>query len=139
MSELERKVILAIDDTRSIRIFLRILLQGHGASFHEAATATEGVRMCEMVRPDVVVLDLGLPDKDGLDILSDIKKTVSASGEAPKVVILSVRKEQGVRERAFRNGADAYVTKPFMMEELMEALSRTPRGQVEACNRGDIR
>ena len=120
---LEQKKVLAIDDTAAIRTFLRISLQAHGASFFEAATATEGERLCREVRPDLVVLDLGLPDKDGLDILPQLK----AAGESdtpPKVVILSVRKEQSTKNRAALLGADAYLTKPFLMEELLEVIDR---------------
>jgi len=120
---LEQKNILAIDDTPAIRTFLRISLQTHGAKFFEAASAMEGVRLCEEVKPDLVVLDLGLPDKDGLDILPTLKMA-DKNGEPPKVVILSVRKEQSTKSRAFSLGADAYLTKPFLMEELLEVIER---------------
>lgn len=119
---LEQKQILAIDDTPAIRTFLRISLQAHGAAFYEAGTAMEGVELCKSVHPDLVVLDLGLPDRDGLDILPLLKEANGIA--APKVVILSVRKEQSTKNRAFSLGADAYLTKPFLMEELMEVIER---------------
>jgi len=117
-----KRNILAIDDTASIRTFLRISLQAHGASFYEAATADEGLRLCFDVKPDIVVLDLGLPDKDGLEILPDIKGKMN--GHAPKVIILSVRKEPSTKQKAFSLGADAYLTKPFLMEDLIEVIEK---------------
>lgn len=120
---LVNKRILAIDDTPSIRTFLRISLEGHSANYHEAATAEEGVRLSEELKPDLVVLDLGLPDRDGLDILPEIKKKAT-NGHVPKIVILTVRKEQRIIEKAYALGADAYVTKPFLMEDLMDVIRR---------------
>lgn len=124
---LEQKKVLAIDDTAAIRTFLRISLQAHGAQFYEASNATEGEQLCREVRPDLVVLDLGLPDKDGLDILPHLKAS-EENGASPKVVILSVRKEQSTKNRAFSLGADAYLTKPFLMEELIEVIERKLSG-----------
>ena len=118
---LRNKRILAIDDTFSIRTFLRISLQSHGAEFHEASTALHGMELCQKIKPDLVVLDLGLPDKDGLDILPVIKKPAHGY-KPPAVVILSVRKEQQTKDRAFSMGADAYLTKPFLMEDLLEII-----------------
>ena len=119
---LSHKTILAIDDTASIRIFLRICLQTQGAQFLEASSAGEGLELCKEAHPDLVVLDLGLPDRDGLELISEIK-TPDETGKTPRVVILSVRKEQAVREKAFSLGADAYITKPFVMDELLEVLN----------------
>jgi DNA-binding response OmpR family regulator len=116
-----RKQILAIDDTPSIRTFLRISLEAYGAAFHEAATAGEGLALCESLKPDLVVLDLGLPDRDGLDILPEIKQAKD-TGAPPKVIILSVRKEPRIKEQARALGADAYLTKPFLMEDLIEVI-----------------
>jgi len=115
------KQIVAIDDALSIRTFLRISLQAQGAVFHEAATASSGLELCDKIKPDLVVLDLGLPDRDGLDILPEIKR-LETNGHVPAVIILSVRKEQYTRDKAFALGADAYVTKPFLMEDLVEVL-----------------
>jgi DNA-binding response OmpR family regulator len=120
---LAAKHILAIDDTASIRTFLRISLNAHGAMFYEAATASEGLSLCKEIKPDLVVLDLGLPDRDGLDILPEIKHQEN-NGYAPNVIILSVRKEQSTKDKAFRLGADAYLTKPFLMEDLLEIIEQ---------------
>ncbi|MCI5049919.1 MAG: response regulator [Rickettsiales bacterium] len=118
MTLLKDKRILAIDDTDAIRSFLRISMEAHGATFYEADTAMGGVRLAKEQNPDLVVLDLGLPDKDGLDILPELK----ALDGAPNVIILSVRKDLYVKEKARELGADAYLTKPFMMDDLMETI-----------------
>lgn len=118
MNSLNQLRILAIDDTPSIRTFLRISLQSHGAQFHEAATAQEGLEKCVALHPDIVVLDLGLPDRDGLDILPEIV----AREPGTSVIILSVRKEQRTRDMAFDMGACGYVTKPFIMEDLLDVI-----------------
>lgn len=118
---LRNKHILTIDDTASIRTFLRISLQAQGATVYEASTAEEGERLCEEIKPDLIVLDLGLPDKDGLDILPLLKKK-NADNKTAAVVVLTVRKESDTRQQALALGADAYITKPFLMEELMEVI-----------------
>jgi len=117
---IQHHTIVAIDDTPSIRTFLRIALTDHGADFHEAANAAEGVALCKEAKPDLVVLDLGLPDKDGLDILPAIKE--AHPDHPPIVIVLTVRKEYIMRDAAFAQGADAYMTKPFMMEDLLEVI-----------------
>lgn len=120
---LQKKNILVIDDTFSIRTFLRISLQAYGAEFYEATNADEGLKICEQIKPDLVVLDLGLPDKDGLDILQELKKK-GTNGKVPKIIILSVRKEQRTKDHAFALGADGYITKPFLMEELIKTIEQ---------------
>ncbi|NVJ97898.1 MAG: response regulator [Alphaproteobacteria bacterium] len=121
MSSLQDKTVLAIDDTAAIRTFLRISLIDQGVDFHEAASAGDGLRKSEELSPDVIVLDLGLPDRDGLDILPELK----ASGEqSPAVVVLTVRSERQVKEKAMALGADAYMTKPFEMEDLVEVMEK---------------
>ncbi len=119
---LTNKRILAIDDTPSIRTFLRISLQSQGASFHEASTAQEGIDKYKEIHPDVVVLDLGLPDRDGLDILPEILRAAPAGRPGPAVIILSVRKEQRTKDTAYEMGACGYVTKPFIMEDLLDVI-----------------
>jgi two-component system, OmpR family, KDP operon response regulator KdpE len=113
------KHIVLIDDTSSIRTFLRISLQSHGATIHEAATAMDGLALCQEVNPDLVVLDLGLPDKDGLDLLPEIKQTVDT-----KVIILSVRKDSATIEQALTRGASAHMSKPFLMDDLLGLINK---------------
>lgn len=117
---LRNKKILAIDDTDSIRTFLRISLEAQGAKFYEASTAEEGIKLCREIQPDLVVLDLGLPDKDGLEILEELKE--GSAQHIPVVVILSVRKDYDTKSKAINMGVDGYISKPFMMEELLEII-----------------
>ena len=114
------KHILAIDDTESIRVFLRISMQACGFQFSEAATAKKGVEAATSDKPDLVILDLGLPDRDGLDILPEIK----ALEHNPKVIILSVRKDLQTQRQALTLGADAYISKPFMMDMLLDTINK---------------
>lgn len=115
--ELTGKNILVIDDTQAIRTFISIMLQAQGAVVHEAGTAADGLRLATEVRPDLTILDLGLPDRDGLDILSDLKQKST-------VIILSVRKDADTKATARQRGAAGYLSKPFQMEELQETLAK---------------
>lgn len=119
-NKLRDKTVLAIDDTAAIRTFLRISLMDQGVEFHEAANAADGLEKCLGLKPDVVVLDLGLPDKDGLDLLPLLK--AAAKKHRLTVIVLTVRSDRTVKERAFRRGADAYLTKPFEMDDLVETM-----------------
>lgn len=112
--------IVAIDDTPSILTFLRVSLEDEGASFHGASTARGGLELCEKIVPDLVVLDLGLPDVDGLDILPEIKKT--QDGKKPIVLILTVRKARETILEAIEKGADGYLSKPFMVDDLLDLI-----------------
>lgn len=112
--------IVAIDDTASIRTFLRVSLEDEGAEFYGAGTAKDGLDICKTVQPDLVVLDLGLPDADGLDILPEIKG--SQPENKPTVLILTVRKRRETIAEAINKGADAYLTKPFMVDDLLEVI-----------------
>lgn len=117
---LKNKTIIAIDDTHSILTFLRISLEALGATFHGTTTASGGLAMCETANPDLVLLDLGLPDKEGLEILPRLKR-LRKEKNLP-VIVLTVRKEREDREAAEKMGADAYLTKPFILDELINMI-----------------
>jgi|GEM_PF-1012399 len=117
---LVNKHIVAIDDTHSILNFLRISLEALGARFQGAATASGGLALCESDRPDLIVLDLGLPDKEGLDILPRLKR-IDKNGNIP-IIVLTVRNTSQDRDLAAALGASAYVTKPFVMDDLIEII-----------------
>ena len=108
------KHIVAIDDTDSILTFLRISLEALGATFHGAATAAGGVALCETEHPDLVVLDLGLPDMDGGEVLERLRAWSSVP-----IIVLSVRSNEAEKVRLLESGADDYVVKPFGMAELL--------------------
>ncbi len=120
--EFRGKTIVTIDDTESIRSFIKIMLEAKGADVLEAANANDGLALCQQHEPDIVILDLGLPDRDGLDVLPDIRKTLS--NHASNVIILTVRKEHKYRDKAKERGADAFLSKPFQINELIDTIHR---------------
>jgi len=117
---LSQKHIVAIDDTGAILTFLRISLEAMGATFDGAATASGGMALCETKHPDLVILDLGLPDYGGFDILPRLKNMFK-DHDLP-VIVLTVRKEQEARDMAAKLGANAYITKPFIMDDLVKVI-----------------
>ncbi len=106
--------ILVIDDEPQIRKFLRISLNALGYRVLEAGTGEEGLAQAALDRPDLVVLDLGLPDRDGQDILRDLREW----SQVP-VLVLSVRASEGEKVLALDGGANDYVTKPFGIQEFL--------------------
>src|SRR5258706_3751856 len=120
------KHIVAIDDSSSILTFLRISLEALGARFHGAATASGGLSLCESLQPDLVILDLNLPDKEGLDVLPRLKR--ACKEKHLPVIVLTVHSEPQSRLAAEEVGADAYLTKPFVMDELVEIMERQLEG-----------
>jgi len=119
--------ILVVDDEPQIRRFLRLGLDGHGFEVLEAATAGEALRVAATGRPDLVVLDLGLPDREGFDVLAALREW----SRVP-VIVLSVRGREDEKVRAFELGGDDYVVKPFGMAELLARIRAALRRHVEA-------
>lgn len=106
--------ILIVDDEAPIRRLLRVALESEGHGVIEAGTAREGLAMAARETPALVVLDLGLPDADGLAVLRDLR------GWSPvPVLILSVRADEGDKVAALDAGAQDYVVKPFGMKEFL--------------------
>ena len=118
---LKDKKILVIDDTSSIRSFLQVVLEDEGSQFYGAATANDGLALCKDIKPDLVILDLGLPDRDGLEVLPDLKALPAP--QSPLVFILTVRKGNDIINMARAKGADGYLSKPFIVEDLLEMIS----------------
>ncbi|MFN8374422.1 MAG: response regulator [Anaerolineae bacterium] len=109
--------ILIVDDELQIRRFLRISLEAKGYHIHETATGQEAILKTAQLRPDIVILDMGLPDMDGLEVLKRLREWT----ETP-VIILSVRDNDHDKVAALDAGADDYLTKPFSLEELMARI-----------------
>src|SRR5581483_8925128 len=109
--------VLVVDDEPQIRRFLRTSLDVHGYGVDEAQTARDAIQLFASTKPDLVVLDLGLPDADGFHVL----KTLRETSRVP-VVILSVRDRESEKIKAFEAGADDYLTKPFGMGELLARI-----------------
>jgi two-component system, OmpR family, KDP operon response regulator KdpE len=120
--------ILVVDDERQIRRMLSISLSAEGHQVTEASTGKEALQTSVMFRPDLVILDLGLPDMDGCDVIRDLREW----NQVP-IIILSVRDRDDDKIGALDAGADDYVTKPFSMGELLAriraAVRRTGSGE----------
>jgi two-component system, OmpR family, KDP operon response regulator KdpE len=117
--------VLVVDDEPQIRRALRTSLEAHGYEVATVGTGDEGVVGVAERAPDLLLLDLGLPDMDGTDVI----RRVRGFSDVP-VIVLSVRESQADKVAALDAGADDYVTKPFAMEELLAraraALRRVP-------------
>ena len=109
--------ILIIDDEPSIRAVLRLNLQSRGFEVAEAGDAASGLKKIESFRPDLVVLDLGLPDGNGLGVLRSIRRWSSVP-----VVVLTVSDAEVDKVELLESGADDYVTKPFGVSELLARI-----------------
>lgn len=110
-------VVLVVDDEPQIRRFLDISLRAQGHRTMLAASGAEGLAMFTARPADLVVLDLGLPDLDGLDVLKELRQWT----EAP-VIVLTVRADETQKVAVLDAGANDYVTKPFGVQELMARI-----------------
>ena len=106
--------VLVVDDEPQIRRALRTSLEAHGYEVTAVGTGEEGVLGAAEMSPDLILLDLGLPDVDGADVIQRIR----AFSEVP-IIVVSVREGQHDKVAALDAGADDFVTKPFGMEELL--------------------
>jgi two-component system KDP operon response regulator KdpE len=109
--------VLVADDEQVIRRPIRALLAARGFTVHEAATGRDVLRSVETVHPDVIVLDLGLPDLDGIVVTGRLRKVSDAA-----IIILSVRDTQSDKIAALDAGADDYLTKPCRLGDLLERI-----------------
>ena len=118
--------ILIVDDEAPIRRFLRVALEAEGHSVVEAGTAKAGIEQAARESPDAIILDLGLPDADGLTVLQAIRRW----SQVP-VLVLSVRADEAGKVAAFDAGAQDYVVKPFGVTELLARLRSLLRDRVQ--------
>ena len=109
--------ILIVDDEKQIRKLLRVILQAHGFATIVASSGREGILKVSMKRPDLILLDLGLPDMNGTKVLSEIREW----SKTP-IIVLTVRDDEQEKVLALDNGADDYITKPFGTDELMARI-----------------
>jgi len=110
----ENTRVLVVDDEQAIRRYLRASLGAHGYELFEAATGREALEMVPIARPDMMILDLGLPDLDGVDVTRTLREWC-----AIPIIILSVRSQESDKVAALDAGADDYITKPFGASELL--------------------
>jgi len=109
--------VLVVDDERPIRRFLQVSLSAHGCTVFEAATGQEALAAVATDRPDVVILDVGLPDIDGIEVTRQLREWTQIP-----IIILSVREHEADKIAALDAGADDYLTKPFGVGELLARL-----------------
>jgi two-component system KDP operon response regulator KdpE len=118
--------VLVVDDERQIRRFLRTSLGAYHYQIVEASGGEEAVMKTATERPDVVILDLGLPDVDGLDVIRRIREW----SDVP-IIVLSVREREADKIEALDRGADDYVTKPFGIGELLARIRAALRHRLQ--------
>lgn len=123
MSE-PRPTALLVEDEPQIRRFVRAALEQEGWQVHEAGELKRALIDAGTRRPDLVVLDLGLPDGDGVDFISDVRKW-----SGMPIIVLSARDAEQAKIRALDAGADDYLTKPFGTGELLARIRATLRRQ----------
>lgn len=119
------RTVLVVEDEPQIRRFVRSALEAEGWQVHEAGTLREGLSAAGTRRPDLLVLDLGLPDGDGVDLIRDVR-----GWSAVPIIVLSARTDEADKIAALDAGADDYLTKPFGTGELLarvRANLRRPR------------
>ncbi|MDD4364196.1 MAG: response regulator [Synergistales bacterium] len=109
--------VLVVDDERAIRRFLTLSLQSQSYEVFEASSAGEGLARMLEVRPDLIILDLGLPDRDGREFIEEIR-----SWSQVPLIVLSVRDREEEKVAALDAGANDYVTKPFGIGELLARM-----------------
>jgi len=119
--------ILVVDDEMAIRRFLRVALNGQGFVVSEAANGQQALQALVVERPDLLILDLGLPDLDGVEVTRRLREW----SQVP-IIILSVREQEADKISALDAGADAYLTKPFGLGELLARIRVVMRRQGQA-------
>jgi two-component system KDP operon response regulator KdpE len=115
--------ILVVEDEAQIRKFLHISFEAHGYTVLEARLGADGLALCAERCPDLVILDLGLPDMDGRQFIARLREWSAAP-----IIVLSVRASEAEKVRALDAGANDYVTKPFGINELMARVRAVLRG-----------
>jgi two-component system KDP operon response regulator KdpE len=120
------KRILVVDDEPQIRKFLRISLTANGYDVVEAPAGEEGIAKCAVSQPSLVILDLGLPDIDGQQVIARIREW----SDVP-IIVLSVRTKDSEKVHALDNGANDYVVKPFSIDELLARVRAALRARLQ--------
>ena len=113
----QEATILLIEDEPEIRRFLRTTLPAHGFRIYEATTGQEGLIEIKTRNPDLILLDLGLPDMDGEEVIRQVREWT-----ATPIIVLSAREQEQQKVAALDLGADDYVTKPFGIKELLARI-----------------
>ncbi len=128
----DKPTALLVEDEPQIRRFVRAALEQEGWQVHEATSMARGLIDAGTRRPDLLVLDLGLPDGDGIDFILDVRKW-----SAVPIIVLSARTMESEKIRALDAGADDYLSKPFGTGELLARVRATLRRQRQPAERLD--
>ena len=121
--------VLVVDDEKAIRRYLRVALSAQEMTVMEASSGEEALRAVAVDRPDVVILDLGLPDMEGTEVTRRIREWTDVP-----IIILSVREQENEKIAALDSGADDYLTKPFGTGELMARIRAALRRSIRKDN-----
>jgi two-component system KDP operon response regulator KdpE len=108
---------LVVDDEQQIRRMLKTALSGNGYDVREAPSGCDGLSQAQLFHPEVIVLDLGLPDLDGIEVIRYLREWTKVP-----IIVLTVREHEDDKIAALDAGADDYVTKPFSMGELLARI-----------------
>jgi len=121
--------VLVVDDEPAIRRFLRVSLEAHGYTLHEASTGEEALQIIPACRPDLIILDMGLPGMDGTEVVRCLREWTQTP-----ILILSVQGDESAKIATLDAGADDYLTKPFGPGELLARMRAMLRraGQQES-------
>ncbi len=138
----QEATIVLIEDESEIRRFLRTTLPGHGFRIYEATTGQGGLIEVKTRNPDLILLDLGLPDLDGIDVIRQVRDWTPTP-----IIVLSAREQEQQKVSALDLGADDYVTKPFGINELLARIrtalrhaARPDESETASCfTFGDVR
>jgi two-component system, OmpR family, KDP operon response regulator KdpE len=118
--------VLVVDDERAIRRYLHAALNAQGYTVYEASCGKEALNMAIADRPDLIILDLGLPDLDGVEVTRQLREWTTIP-----IIILSVREQESDKIDALDAGADDYLTKPFSSGELMARMRAAIRHSMQ--------
>ena len=115
-----KKKILAVDDEPNILMSIEFILEAEGYEVHTARDGEEALEAAERVRPDLILLDVNMPRKDGYEVCRILREREEMTGT--KVIMLTSKGQTLEKKKGLEVGADEYVTKPFGAEELLEKI-----------------
>jgi two-component system KDP operon response regulator KdpE len=127
----DHSTVLVIEDEAPIRRFLKPALESHGFKVVEAVTAQEGLSLASSHQPNVILLDLGLPDMDGLEVIKHLREWTDIP-----IIVLTAREKEKDKIQGLDAGADDYLTKPFDIGELMARI-RVAMRHLERVKQGE--
>ena len=117
---MSKKIILAVDDEPNILMSIEFILDMEGYEVHTARDGDDALDAAERVRPDLILLDINMPRKDGYEVCRILRKREHMAGT--KVIMLTAKGQSLERKKGLEVGADEYVTKPFSADELLSAI-----------------